>query len=67
MDWDRGLKQLAYWALGLVWVVALLVAAADGGPALSRMVVYLLVVTVGFVAIYAAIRWALRDFVVDKR
>lgn len=62
MNWDRGLKRAAYVFLAIVWVGVLLIVASDGPAVIGETVVYLLIFTVVFMLLYAAIRWVVQGF-----
>lgn len=67
MNWDRGLKRVAYFLIGFVWLATLAFVASDGPFVIGQTIAYLLFFTLAFILLYAAVRWVVRGFLPPER
>lgn len=67
MNIERGAKRAAYFFLGIIWVLVLLIAAVESGAyGVGRSMVYLLIFTLCYQLFGAAVAWVYRGFKSDQ-
>lgn len=62
MNWSRGFKRIWYFLLGAIWLFVLFLMGMEGPAQLGQAVVYLLLFTIGWQLLGAAILWVCRGF-----
>lgn len=62
LNWARGFKRIWYFILGLVWLVTVMAGIEKGAAQLGEYIAYLLVFSLGWLLLGAALMWVARGF-----